>query len=1055
MLPVYSQFLLREAVRKPAYLLSPNVLGCKEIIYPRDSLIHILNTNDDNLFIEPTSHFTSQTPKGKRTPVMNITDLSSKEGTVMLLNKKLPFLEKQWKTDNLRVFRLVDFIETPNTDINLIGLVNYNTLKGMYKYTSSPVSNYYQMFNTLTTVLTTVKKLIEANKESHNFVSIHIPEAIPSLVQLKTMNKYNLSRYSRVVTDYNLFVIIELFKYLSMETRDKSVFNALDEQDTLSIVITFTYKEHCVNLPLNILVGMLEASGLESSLKLPQDKVQRLFLVFLNKVTMKVNKLLEGELSEVDELPESLLDDDIEVPVGSNIDIYKLTDSSNDKLEQNQDVLNKDINTSTPDITNLIETSLTELDSQEEVFDIRAEDKDVTDELSDSSEKPPIQVDYSQQNLVSITSRPTIEGKVESYIEELKSVNAISSADARALRKLVVERSTLPSPYNGSINIDVYKQVTKKDITLNSQETALELNNDLVPDHLKTSVIDTFDKKYIKSVLKKDIVSMVTGMESSSVIVKDYTIEETNTPLGNYQTHRVKFKPINGRESTVIFRIPSVDENGEFLISGNRVKLRKTRVDLPIRKISPTRVSLTSSYGKLFVFRSPRKADSPDIYIAETIKKLYLAGNPIIKEVVPGNRYKNTLQLPNEYTTMSMHFDRLTIGEYTLSFAYEENYAKIPDNLKEKLKDEGLVYCGNASDKTPVVMDTDSRLFLYRDGVLGKEIGSISDIVGIERDRVPTPFAMIKVLGDNVPLGVVLSYYIGLNNLIALTGSTFSVIESSKRYAPGRDEIVIKFADYKLIIKVTEQTRLLFAGFLYFKDFTKNYNLSYFSDKNIYLNMLETKNITIIHLKEMNVLKDLFVDPITAQILSDMGIANDFVGLLLKANSMLSDYAHPDVNDPNYSRIKGYERIAGFVYKALSESLREYSFKRSSKSKVELDPYKVWNYISDGGTVKMSEETNPITNTKESEAVTLTSLEGLSKDAVPTVLRKYHRNDMGLVSEATVDSKDVAINYYLSPYAKLKDIRGLTSTEDKDFQANKDKLLSTSALLTPFSEQDD
>ena len=123
-----------------------------------------------------------------------------------------------------------------------------------------------------------------------------------------------------------------------------------------------------------------------------------------------------------------------------------------------------------------------------------------------------------------------------------------------------------------------------------------------------------------------------------------------------------------------------------------------------------------------------------------------------------------------------------------------------------------------------------------------------------------------------------------------------------------------------------------------------------------------------------------------------------------------------------------------------------------SKANVELDPYGVWNAITQDTTVKIVEDSNPITDVKETEALTFTGADGLSKGATPEKMRRYHKNDIGLVSEATVDSSDVALNIYLTPYAKLENLRGKVA---KTKQTRQDTVFSTSVLLTPMGEMDD
>ena len=113
--------------------------------------------------------------------------------------------------------------------------------------------------------------------------------------------------------------------------------------------------------------------------------------------------------------------------------------------------------------------------------------------------------------------------------------------------------------------------------------------------------------------------SCVKALENSDIIIKDYTVETERSSLGAYEVHKLVLKPYRGKESPVYFRLPVINREGEFTASGIRYRMKKQRTDLPIRKISPTRVALTSNYSKLFISRTDRVAYDPYNYITKFI----------------------------------------------------------------------------------------------------------------------------------------------------------------------------------------------------------------------------------------------------------------------------------------------------------------------------------------------------------------------------------------------------------------------------------------------------
>ncbi len=209
-----------------------------------------------------------------------------------------------------------------------------------------------------------------------------------------------------------------------------------------------------------------------------------------------------------------------------------------------------------------------------------------------------------------------------------------------------------------------------------------------------------------------------------------------------------------------------------------------------------------------------------------------------------------------------------------------------------------------------------------------------------------------------------------------------------------------------------------------------------------------------IYTKEIDNLNDLFIDPITLEILETMKInAKTFTALVIEGTKLLEDYTYPDFQDMRYQRIRGYERIPGAIYRELVQAVRDHRFKNiRGKSKIEMNPYAVWKTINNDPSKKMLEEINPIQDIKQKESVTLVGEGGRSKDTLAKDTRAYHITDIGVMSEATPASADVGINTYLTGDPKFTSLRGLASDVGKITATN---IFSSPALAAPCSENDD
>lgn len=1071
MLKLYQQFIRESAVRSPHYLLTPPILEQSKVVLPRFSSVHYLDSSSANHFPTRDLYYFNQISKEKRIPIHTVNELVIKSDTVTLKNKQYIIEVKRWEQNNRKVFRSVDLTETPNTDTNVISIYNYNLLKDLYSYKTSLLSKYFRTQDLYKTYWYGVKQAIQKDPEAYQFVAIDLPNYIPSYKIMENIAKLPLPRYARVVTDKDLDRIVDLFKWLTGSKGNSSSMTVLSDQDSTKIVLELKYKAHSCFLPLSLLRALDKNSELDSAVKVDNGKILRTFVLFLLNIQKSVNAKLDGTNS-LDELTLVYQEDEVVNTLDSDIE-----EDENPGVQPNPELmhtgltdtdkqyLNRDINSVSKDqqsiqidsVDGLFGSFLDKMEASsnfdESLFEETLNKASGENDEEETSEQPLV-VNYDPEYTKSLLTDKNQHDVFNKFLESAVKNKTMSSAELRSLRKMKETRDELVSPYDRSKKLDVFKVITEEEKALTGEKKKLPITNNLVSDDFKEEVVNTFDRQYVKHTLKKDVVACVSQLEKAGLIIKNYEIEPVRNSLGAYEVHKLTIKPLDGKESTVYFRLPIIDKEGEFASSGIRYMQRKQKTDLPIRKISPTKVALTSNYSKLFVFRTERKSYDPYAYLVGHLQNSYINGENNILKVIPGKKKLNEQKLPNLYYTLASEFNEVHTDKITLLLNQTETNSYIDDKVSSDIKSKGLIFCGYLPNKHIVVMDDRERLFDYTEQM--SELPSIYELTNINEDKLPKPFTMMKVLGDNIPLGVCLAYYLGLDNLLAVTKTEFRLLEANKIYRPIEDELVLKFGDYKLILTLDSvEKQLLFNGFLYYKDFIKSYNLEDFKLKNVYLNMLEFRDAGLIHLKELTLLEEMFLDPITVDVLQEMKEPTDYLQLLLKANKLLEDLYHKDIHDTSFVRLRGYDRVPGLMYRALTESVRDYKIKGRRNTKIELDPYKVWNYIVQDSTVKITEDINPVLDIKEAETVTLSGMDGLNKDATPKMLRRYHKNDMGFISEATVDSSDVALNMYLSPYAKIKNTRGLIDVESEAHVKNPAKVFSTSILCAPMSEYDD
>lgn len=1067
MLQNYTQFTNSQAVRNQMGLISPVITADDNISIPRESVVHYLDYASADEFPSANLPLLRSIPQEKRIPVHHVTDLIRSVGTTTLANRTLTRTALQWAKNNTDRFKVIDLLAVPNTSAQVNAVYNYQLTKNLYNYKADSLANLNRRRNVYATYWETVHRAIEVGVEDEHFVQIPIPHMLPSKALIDTLLTYPDSSFARVVQDHALGAAIDLYQFLDRKS-PQGAMSGITDQDSTRITVQLTFMGYSCFFKLSLLVALSRHSSLVSKRKIETKELHRLMLAMMLKIQQKVYDLqngttteLDDNLNAIDELDGDARPDTVNPPTAATKGL--VTGLSGRKPLASVGVSAMFDPDTSAEFSSLVDADVTELEGASDEMFIKlmnravstpepAPDKEPLDgENEEAPTLPQLTPDYSPEKTAELLRTKTIEENFETYHTSAKASGGVSTVEVRSLKKLFDARGSLKSPYDAT-PIDRYKVVSAQDVAFTEADKAIHIDNDLVDDALKSETLFTMSRLYLKKTLRKDIVACVTHLETAGIIIKDYQVERNDSVLGSYEVHKLTLKPYKGKESTVYFRLPVPNDEGEFTASGVKYRMRRLRTDDPIRKVGPTRVAITSNYAKLFVSRTERKSYDPYAQISDWVRKTYLSGDGVVTKVSPGSCFNNLAEQPPMFMALSRDFNQFTTKDYTFIFNAKDIQSLVkPEVLASmaKMSHNQIVGYRN-SDKTLLTMGYDNSIYLY-DGSLTR-IGTLPELCGIDVDKLPTPFATIKILGDDIPLGVVMAYYLGLNGLLSVTQTEVKVYGPRQQVPPAPKQVVVRLQDCKLAIATdTPVKQLLFGGFAFYKDTLKTIDLADLENQGVYLTLLEQRDATLTHLKELDLLRQLFLDPMTVDVLRDMGEPTEYLPLLLRACSMLSDFSHPDINDPLHSRIRGYDRIPGLMYRTLTRSVRSAKF-GMTKGKVELDPYAVWNAITQDTTVKIVEDSNPITNVKETESVTFSGADGLNKSSTPEKLRRYHRNDKHLVSEATVDSSDVALNFFLTPYPKLANLRGKVSDVKSERQ---DTVFSTSAMLAPMIEHDD
>lgn len=477
---------------------------------------------------------------------------------------------------------------------------------------------------------------------------------------------------------------------------------------------------------------------------------------------------------------------------------------------------------------------------------------------------------------------------------------------------------------------------------------------------------------------------------------------------------------------------------------------------VPIRKISPNRVALTSYYGKTFVNRSEKKVADYSAWLQNKINLAVIEGDTNIVTAYPADVFNHEVITPRAYSSIAMVYRRIDVSGFELYFDLITRTKLFTPEQISKLEKKGSIILGKHKDGRIAILDVNNIINITTATTSPEPLGSVEQFLGFKNTTPPIEMAEARVFGMNIPVGLVLGYLYGFEKLLALLKVTPRRVNTGTRINIQDYEYALAFSDETLIFnRDDELAKIVLGGFLDYEKAIRSYSVYQFDKRAVYLNVLETKKITTRYLKEIDLLDKLFVDPITESILREMNEPVSYRGLIIRSCELLLTDSHPRMLDLNFQRIKGYERVAGAVYSEMVNSIREHRGKLGrSSAAISISPFAVWKKIVTDPAVKITEDINPINALKEVEAVTFSGVGGRVSRSLTRSAREYDPNDIGVISESTVDSSDVAINVYTSANPNFSSVRGLTNrVTSKDIKPT--QLFSTSALLAVGSDTDD
>lgn len=1057
----YKQFYKKAGILKYSDILKKKIIDANSFEFPFNSVLHYVknaNVYSSPSTLDPFLNKRLNTSGGK-TIVYNYFDYDTKNLKGKLVKRPITLNEIYKETieneSNFKVIRPMMKLSAIRERDLLI--YNYCTLNYLYKYSLNVFNDFYKWYNPFKCIINNILTSPDNIKSKNHFILINIPDTLPNRLTLNTGTKGLSKKIIDKMKTRDYYNVLELWTYLFPKSRENSILNYIPNDLKSNITLLLSYNNNIVAINLSLLNNMIkdyepiELSFLDNKVTSYDSKRVRdiIYLLVIYLVTLKENiNFEEGDVDKVDKssLEESIPDDNSLENILTNMGY------------------SEDFETEEEEVSAVDEDDVPEVNKEDEIVEIDENDVGDTNVVISEDEQELMTINREYKDLDTLLNEKSFnyDENQEFFtykLNLLKEENFITKGEYNSITKRISERGN-EKTITGESLIETLNS-DKDDYNLKDSETKVNDTVAVLDKKLNKNVINTITKDYINNQFEKDLVRCIYGVEKSNILIDNLEKVERENILGSLVEYSFNLKCYGGKANKITFFMPKINEDGTFKLSGNTYYMRKQRGDLPIRKISNIEVSLQSFYGKIFVNKATLTKYNVGYWFKKKLTAKYIeetrSGKSELSGVILFEIDNAGYKIPRDYGTVSRYVKSFTVNNITFYFDFEDRlkFLNAPEDIVNIEKENDLVLVGvNHTNSRFMFMDFQDRIFEY-DGDKFVETKDIYNYVGLDRDDAPLEFTSLNLYNQRVPVVLLLCYYIGLSELLKLLKVQYK-ISDKKMVRVENGYYKLSFSDLTLIIKKDYGPNdLLLFGLKSMEKILSNLEHSILNSRSSFPIIFNKLELPISYVNEIRLLEDLFVDPITATVLKKMKEPQTFKGLLIRANEILVDDNYRNKNDIIEMYIKGYDRVAGMMYKEMVKAIKEHENRQFfGKSKVIIDPYSVLRKMNEDSTTVLIDDLNPIAQIKQTEDVSYTGEGGRSALGITKDNRKFHESEIGIISESTKDNSNVGVTAYMTAIPKIDNVRGMVGEIDieNDSWGN---ILSTPAMLMPFSTFDD
>ena len=597
------------------------------------------------------------------------------------------------------------------------------------------------------------------------------------------------------------------------------------------------------------------------------------------------------------------------------------------------------------------------------------------------------------------------------------------------------------------------------------------VNNVKVKDKNVTNVRTTsFQKSYIAQNYQSDIINAVRSLSMNKekpLYITNAKVEDTSTQFQTQMTYTFTLEDETKKKHTLKFDVPKVDPNtGIMMLNGNQYFLKKQLVRIPILKIAPDKVYVTTELNSYQVLRTGRTLNKG----TEVIRKLFsdfLAEYKNVRvergDCTDDNaEYLTTLEYDNladRYFYIKLNDEKAKYGEYVIIYFSQKA-------IRQKIEQYGI----NTGFKDNVIPDNvlplainyTTNSLIYID--MNKNSSVNSSIVGIINDvlkptglyefvkNVKTPkrrlCTKIEVQSFTVPLIAFLLYLFGWERVSSYFKE--SQLEFTEKKLKNTNKLSIRFANGYLYYSQYPINGALFFNGLTEID-TENYNFEDLNNPGLYANYTYKKFKSRNVVKGWNTAKENMLDLKTLKILEELKLPTDFLEIFLYCNDLLVDNQVKSDTDISNYRLRSVEVVSECLFKVINEYYMQWKNRSGKTNSMSIPQSAIIAKVRDTDLLEPYDSLSPVAELRSMGLTTFKGQGGTKvEQAFTTKKRAYDASYFGIFGISTPDNSKAGIVKELTMNANITNTLGfLEPVKDRNNVSIND-IAPPGEAVTPF-----